>query len=93
MDMNRIRLELMKNNMSRYIDYRKRVVVPIHDNHSDGKIVFTVIVYGIDKRDLAEVPWGDCRSDQYVGSQPMRKAVKRLGLDPNRYQAYLFDLA
>lgn len=66
------------------IDYRKRVTMPIRDMYAEGTpIVFLVDIYGVEPRDLAVVPGG---------SAPMMRAVERLGLDPNRYQALLWDI-
>jgi hypothetical protein len=66
------------------IDYRHRVTVPIRDMHHDlMPVVFLVDVYGVRWQDLTVVPGG---------SAPMMKAVLRMGLDPGRYPAYLFDL-
>jgi len=54
----------------------------IRDMHRDGKIVFLVDVYGWSGRDVCVI---------LSGSDSMLKAVQRLGLDPNRYQAVLLD--
>jgi hypothetical protein len=64
------------------VDYRHSTEMPIRDMYRDGKIVFVVTIYGWTGRDVCIVPGG---------SAPMRKAVERLGLDPNRYQAILWD--
>lgn len=68
---------------AKQIDYRKAVTVPIRDMYQDGRVVFLVDVYGVNPRDLAVIPGG---------SDPMLHAVERLGLDPLRYQALLWDL-
>lgn len=65
------------------VDYRRVVSMPIHDMWHDGKIVFLVDIYGVEPNDLAMIPGG---------SRPMHKAVERLGLDPDRYQAWLWDI-
>lgn len=65
------------------IDYSRMVSMPIRDMYRDGRIVFVVDVYGIDPRDLATIPGG---------SEPMMKAIERIGLDPMRYQASLWDI-
>lgn len=65
------------------IDYRRVVTMPIHDMWNDGRIVFLVDVYGVEPGDLSIIPGG---------SEPMIKAVERLGLDPMRYQAWLWDI-
>ncbi|WP_162136646.1 hypothetical protein [Bradyrhizobium elkanii] len=65
------------------IDYRCRTTMPIRDMHHDGRIVFQVIVYGWTARDVCMIPGG---------SDPMVRAVRRLGLDPDRYQAVLWDV-
>lgn len=64
------------------IDYTKSATMPIRDMHRDGAIVFLVTVYGWTGRECCIVP---------DGSEPFVKAVERLGLDPNRYQAWLWD--
>ncbi len=64
------------------IDYRLKTTMPIRDMHRDGKIVFMVDIYGWNGRDVCVIPGG---------SDPMLKAVQRLGLDPNRYQAMIWD--
>jgi hypothetical protein len=66
------------------IDYRHKTSVPIRDMWTDDlRVVFVVDVYGVTWRDLAIIPGG---------SAPMHRAVMRLGLDPNRYQALIWDL-
>ena len=67
----------------KYIDYTKRVIMPIRDFERDGQVVFEVVVYGVDPRDLAMIPGG---------SEPMLRAVTRMGLDPDRYQAVIWDI-
>jgi hypothetical protein len=64
------------------IDYRHSTTMPIRDMHRDGKIVFYVDIYGWDARDVCVIP---------DGAEPMLKAVRRLGLDPDRYQAWIWD--
>ena len=66
------------------VDYRYRTSMPIRDMHRDGKIVFCVDVYGCTGRDLCVIPGG---------SEPMIKAVRRIGLDPDRYQALIWDVS
>jgi hypothetical protein len=65
------------------VDYRQMVSMPIRDMDRDGEIAFIVDVYGVTPRDLAIIPGG---------SAPMMKAVERLGLDPNRFRAEIWDL-
>lgn len=65
------------------INYRNSITLPIHDMQDKGKIVFDVIVYGYTKRQAFVIPGG---------SAPFIAAVKRLGLDPKRYQAWMWDL-
>jgi hypothetical protein len=65
-----------------YLDYRFKTSMPIRDMHNDGKIVFVVDIYGWTASDVCVVPGG---------SDPMLKAVRRLGLDPERYQAVIWD--
>jgi hypothetical protein len=70
--------------MIRNVDYSKRVTVPIRDvDHPAAPIVFLVDIYGVEAKDLAVVPGGGA---------PMYKAVTRMGLDPVRFQALLWDL-
>jgi len=64
------------------IDYRLKTTMPIRDMNSDGKIVFLVDVYGWNGQDVCVIPGG---------SDPMMKAVQRMGLDPTRYQAVIWD--
>jgi hypothetical protein len=64
------------------VDYRYRTTMPIRDMWRDGKIVFLVDIYGWTGRDCCHIPGG---------SDPMIKAVVRLGLDPDRYQASIWD--
>ena len=64
------------------VDYRQRTSMPIRDMHRDGKIVFVVDIYGWTGQDVCVVPGG---------SDPMVRAVRRMGLDPLRYQAIIWD--
>ena len=64
------------------VDYKLRTTMPIRDMAKDGKIVFLVDVYGWTGRDICMIPGG---------SDPMRKAVERIGLDPERFQAVIWD--
>jgi hypothetical protein len=64
------------------IDYRYKTTMPIRDMHRDGRIFCLVDIYGWTGKDVCIIPGG---------SAPMLKAVERLGLDPNRYQAMLWD--
>lgn len=64
------------------INFHKRVVFPIRDMVNNGKIVFEVIVYGYTRREAMIIPGG---------SAPALAAIKRMGLDPNRYQAVIWD--
>jgi hypothetical protein len=64
------------------VDYTKKTTMPIRDMWRDGRIIFLVDIYGWTGRDVCIVPGG---------SAPMRKAVERIGLDPERYQATLWD--
>lgn len=56
--------------------------MPIRDMHRDGAVAFLVDVYGWTGRDVCVIPGG---------SEPFKKAVERLGLDPERYQAVIWD--
>lgn len=73
------------------VDWGQRVTVPIRDMKEDGRIVFCVDVYGVNPSDLSQVCLGK-PPDDFIGSRPMVRAVRRLGLDPNRYQAVIWDL-
>jgi hypothetical protein len=64
------------------IDFRYRTSMPVRDMHHDGRIVFWVDIYGWTGKDVCKVPGG---------YDPMVRAVRRLGLDPDRYQAWLWD--
>lgn len=68
---------------NRKIDYRRMVSMPIRDMERDGRIVFVVDIYGVEPKDLCLIPGG---------SRPMMRAVERMGLDPNRYQASIWDV-
>lgn len=65
------------------IDYRLKVSVPIRDLEDDGRIAFIVDVYGVLPKDLCVIPGG---------GYPMQQAVRRLKLDPLRYQAWIWDI-
>jgi hypothetical protein len=65
------------------VDYRFKVSMPIRDLEREGRVYCVVDVYGVTTRDLAMVPGG---------SAPMHRAVERLGLDPRRYQAIIWDI-
>ena len=67
---------------AKQIDYSRMTTMPIRDMHQDGRIVCLVDIYGWTGRDVCVIPGG---------SDPVVKAVKRLGLDPDRYQAWVFD--
>jgi hypothetical protein len=64
------------------VDFRYRTSLPIRDMFMDGRVVFIVDVYGWTGRDVCIIPGG---------SDPFVKAVRRLGLDPKRYQAMMWD--
>jgi hypothetical protein len=65
-----------------YLDYRHKTSMPIRDMHREGRIFCVVDIYGWTGKDVCVIPGG---------SDPMMRAVKRLGLDPTRYQAWIFD--
>jgi hypothetical protein len=68
------------------VDYRNRVTLPIRDlGDEQARVICLVDVYGVTTSDIACIG-GD------VGSRPFHKAVERLGLDPLRYQATIWDL-
>lgn len=64
-------------------DFRRSVTVPVRDMQRGGRIVFSVDVYGIESGDTFVVPGGGA---------PFRKAIERLGLDSNRYQASMWEV-
>ncbi len=64
------------------VDYRIRTTMPIRDTHRDGQIFCLVDIYGWTGRDVCVIPGG---------SDPLIKAVMRMGLDPDRYQAMIWD--
>lgn len=66
------------------VDYTRKVTVPIRDMYEDGRIVFVVDIYGVTPNDLCIIPGG---------SAPMLRAIKRIGLDPYRYQATIWDIS
>lgn len=72
-----------KRKVKPMIDFTQMVSMPIRDMYADGRIVFAVDVYGVTPSDIATIPGG---------SEPMIKAVERLGLDSMRYQASLWDI-
>lgn len=65
------------------VDYRYRATMPIRDMHNNGQIVFVVDIYGLTSRDLCLIPGG---------ADPMLKAVRRIGMDTERYQAMIWDV-
>jgi hypothetical protein len=72
-----------KHQVIQDVNYRHMVSMPIRDMDRDGEIVFIVDIYGVDPRDLAMIPGG---------SRPMYKAIERIGLDPMRYRASIWDI-
>ena len=66
------------------VDYTRMVSMPVRDMWNDGRIVFAVDLYGVSTADLCKIP-----SD---GIDLVHKAVARIGLDPERYQAWLWDV-
>jgi len=66
------------------VDYRRSFVMPIRDMWTDdARIVLKVIVYGWDPEDACVIPGG---------ADPFLHAVRRLGLNPARYQAVIWDV-
>jgi hypothetical protein len=65
------------------VNYRESVTMPIRDMHRDGVVVFCVTVYGWTDREVCVIPGG---------SDPFVAAVRRLGLDPDRYRAIMWDV-
>jgi len=65
------------------IDYQTSTMIPIRDMQRDGRIVFRIVIYGLTGRDLCRIPGG---------TEPIERAVRRLGLDPVRYQAWFMDV-
>lgn len=84
------------------IEYNRCITAPVRDMYSaDLRIVCAVTVYGVSHSDLMEVPIVDGRWTQrtrdehlatWIGPKPFRKAIKRMGLDPNRYQVLLWEV-
>lgn len=68
--------------MCGFVNFHKRTTMPIRDMWDDGRIVFAVDIYGRTGKDMCEVP---------SGSDPLVAAVRRLGLDPDRYQGIIWD--
>lgn len=69
-----------------YINFMRKTTVPIRDMLDPAMpVVFLVDVYGVTSRDLLTIGPG-------IGSRPLVKAVKRMGLDPDRYQAFIWDV-
>ena len=64
------------------INHRVKTTMPIRDLWRDGQVVCVVDIYGWTRRDVCTIPGG---------ADPMVKAVQRLGLDPERYQAFISD--
>lgn len=65
--------------MTAYPDFRRMVSIPVRDTQNGGKIAFVVDVYGITAKDL-------------YGDAPVVKAISRIGLDPMRYRALVWDV-
>ena len=69
------------------IDFTKCCTGTVRDFGKDSApAAFRVDVYGLTCADLYII------GDPLIGSAPFRHAVKRLGLDPNRYQATILDV-
>lgn len=81
--MTKVKAGLMPRSYRPYIDYRKQVSVPIRDMEEGARVYCLVTVFGLRGQELLVVPGG---------SEPLLRAVKRLGLDPMRYQAMLWDI-
>ena len=64
----------------RDVDYDSVVTAPICDRDS-GKVICRVDIYGVTIHDLI----------QPGGSRPILEAIERLGLDPYRFYARLWD--
>jgi hypothetical protein len=80
--MTRQRASLVPSTDEFGVDYRRSVTLPIRDMWRDGTVVFLVTVYGWTSGDVCVIPGG---------SDPFVAAVRRIGLDPDRYQAVLWD--
>lgn len=84
------------------VAYNRSVTMPVHDMFTaDLRIVCAITVYGVSHSDLASIPIEDGRWTEKtreahladcIGPKPFRKAIKRMGLDPNRYQVLLWDI-
>lgn len=68
------------------VDYSKKVSMPVRDLKRDGAVAFMVDVYGVTPEELCIVGEG------YPMGRPMRKAITRIGLDPDRFFATIFDV-
>jgi hypothetical protein len=64
------------------VDYRRRVVMPVYDMET-GKKVFAIAFYGLTRYNLSDI-------DSFWLH---REAMKRRGLDPQRYQINPLDVA
>lgn len=75
---------MAKRKPPRHIDFTNKVTMPIRDMWAEGApIVFCVDIYGLTPSDIATIPGG---------SASMLAAVESIGLDPYRYQAWLWDI-
>ncbi len=69
------------------------VSVPIRDTHRDGApVVFVMDFYNMTSQQLSLIQMGGDEVDETIGSWPIRNALKKRGLDPDRYQTFLWDL-
>jgi hypothetical protein len=71
----------MKPNLD--INFRTKTTMPIRDMDDNGRIFCLVDIYGWTGRDVCIIPGG---------SDPMLRAVRRLGLDPERYKPVMWDV-
>lgn len=66
------------------VDYTRRVSLPIRDALNDGqKINVLVTIYGLTKADISVIPHG---------AEPFKHAIRRMGLDPARFQVFIWDI-
>ncbi len=61
------------------VDYRRKLTYLIRDMAQEATPAFLVDAYGLSDEDFG------------VTGAPARQAVERIGLDPNRFMAVLWD--
>ena len=72
---------------------RRMVSVPIRDTHRVGApVAFFLDFYGMSFTQLSLIQFGEGEPADSIGSAPIIRALRRRGFDPDRYQAFLWDL-